>query len=426
MRASTVWQALMLPPWRLWASRWPWAALVYVLTSALLSLALVPVLLLTLIALPLWAILVGALDRTRLRLLGVAKLSSGHVRVPHGERRHWLGIRLTERATWRETSSMIGGLAFGAAALVAVFTQAITAIVLVVLPFQARVREIDVSVFADIRMRLGPDDWWLPLLLLPVFLALAAYVNAGLAAAQGAFARWLLAPRTREIDARVAQLTRSRAAIVAAHASERRRIERDLHDGVQQELVGIAARLGILEIELAAGDVDAARGALTRAQDQTDRALGALRETVRGIHPAVLTDHGLAAALDELPGRAALPVRIEGVRIPRLRPDAEAAAYFFVAEAVTNAAKHTTADRVIVRGDAVDDGWIVSVADNGHGGADPERGTGLRGIIERAEALDAAVHVRSPAGGPTEISLHLPGRLRQQGEGASDADTARR
>ena len=416
----------MLPPWRLWASRWPWSALVYVITSALMSLLLVPALVLTLVALPLWAILVGALDRRRLRLLGVAEVSSGHVRVPRGERGHWLSIRLTERATWREALSMVGGVAFGLAALVSVFTQAITAIVLVVLPIQARTRELDVNIFAELRMRLGPEDWWGPLLLLPVFLALAAYVNTALAAAQGAYARWLLAPRTGEIDVRVAQLTRSRAAIVAAHASERRRIERDLHDGVQQELVAIAARLGILDIELAAGDVKAARAALTRAQDQTDRALAALRETVRGIHPAILTDHGLAAALDELTGRAALPVHVEGTRIPRLRADAEAAAYFLVAEAVTNAAKHTTANRVIIRTETVEDGWLISVADNGHGGADPQRGTGLRGIIERAEALGARVRVQSPAGGPTEVTLHLPRGLILQGEGAVDADPARR
>jgi signal transduction histidine kinase len=321
---------------------------------------------------------------------------------------------------------MVGGLIFGAAALVALFAQAIVLIVLVVLPIQARTREVDVNVFADVRVRLGPDDWWTPLLVLPVFLALAAYVNTALAAAQGAYARWLLTPRSSEIDARVAQLTRSRAAILAAHASERRRIERDLHDGVQQELVGIAARLGILDIELAAGDTAAARIALAQAQDQTEVALAALRQSVRGIHPAVLTDHGVVAALDELAGRAALPLYIEGERMPRLRADAEAAAYFFVAEAATNAAKHSTATRVTVRVYPVDDGWVVSVADDGEGGADPQRGTGLRGIIERAEALGAEVHLRSPEGGPTELTLHVPGALANEATGVTHANPAGR
>lgn len=401
----------MLPPWRLLLSRWPWAALLYAASSVLLAVVTVPVLILTLVALPLWGMLAAAFERRRLGLLGAERPASGHVRVPPGERRHWLTIRLTEPATWREALAMLGGVAFGAANLISLFAQAVALTVVLVLPLQARTGHIDVLVFADLRMRLGSDDWWMPLLLLPVFLAIAAYLNVTLAAAQGAFLCWLLAPRSAEIDARVVQLTRSRAAIVVAHELERRRIERDLHDGVQQELVGIAVRLGVLELDLQSGDVAAARSALQHAQDQTERALETLRDTVRGIHPAVLTDHGIGAALDELAGRTAIPLRIMGAGIPRLTAHAEAAAYFFVAEAVSNAAKHTTATRVDVRLDAVEDGWGIKVSDDGRGGADPRRGTGLQGIIDRADALGASVRISSPEGGPTELTLHLPHAL---------------
>src|SRR5699024_4694970 len=142
-----------------------------------------------------------------------------------------------------------------------------------------------------------PEAWWYPPVLILVVLLVSAYLNAVLAAIHGASVRWLIAPRVEEIDQRVEQLTRSRAAIVTAHESERQRIERDLHDGVQQELVGIAARLGILELELQTGTDEARKNALRAAQAQTERALTSLRETARGIHPAVLSDHGLPAAL---------------------------------------------------------------------------------------------------------------------------------
>lgn len=404
----SLWQALMLPPWRFLASRWPWIALLHDIGSALLALILAPVLLITLVALPLWGVLVGALERRRLRLLGAGPIASGHVRVPSGERRNWLSIRLGEPATWRETASMLSGLVFGALALATLFAEAVVLIAVVGVPLQASVRPVDVRFFADVRMQLGPDLWWPPLLLAPFALILAAYLNAGLAALHGACARWLISPRTAEIDQRVAQLTRSRAAIMTAHETERRRIERDLHDGVQQELVGIAARLGILELELGAGDAEAALAALRGAQGQTERALAVLRETVRGIHPAVLGDHGLAAALDELSGRTAVPLRIEDAGFPRLRPDAEAAAYFFVAEAMTNAAKHTAATRAVVRLETTGSGSRVTVTDNGHGGADPDRGSGLRGLLGRAEALGAEMRITSPAGGPTVLTLLLP------------------
>lgn len=399
----------MLPPWRFLASRWPWAALMFALTSALIAVLLVALIVPTLLLLPLWGILLAVVDRRRLRLLGGQRVPSGHVQVPRAERRNWLNIRLTEPATWRETLSLLANLLLGAVSLGVLFFEGLfLALIIVALPLMVSRGEIDINLFSDARVVLGPDDWWRPVLVGLAALPIAAYVNGLLAALHGRCIRWLIAPRTAEIDERVAGLTRSRAAIVDAHEHERRRIERDLHDGVQQELVAIAARLGLLELELAGGDRAASEAALAAAQTQTERALQALRETVRGIHPALLSDRGLAAALEDLSGRSAMPLLIEDRGFPRLSPAAEAAAYFFVAEAVTNAAKHTAASRLEVVLGADERNATVLARDRGHGGVDLARGSGLRGLSERADALGGRLTVDSPAGGPTVLLLELP------------------
>lgn len=408
MRVSNVWQSLMLPPWRFLSSRWPWLGLVYSVTSALLALVLVPLVIVTFLLLPLWGMLVAAVDRRRLPLLGVPSPASGHVHVPSGERHNWLNVRLTEPATWRETLSMLAGLVLGVLALVVLCAEALVFAALVGIPVLARQRDAEINLFGDVHLVIGAETWWQPLMLIPVALVVFAYVNALLAALHGGCVRWLIAPRVAEIDQRVEQLTRSRAAIVTAHEQERRRLERDLHDGVQQDLVAIAVRLGMLELELAGGDDRSRKAALEEAQLQTERALTTLRNTVQGIHPAVLSDHGLAAALDDLAGRSAIPLRVEHHEFPRLAPESEAAAYFFAAEALTNAAKHTTAASVTVRLFAGPSGIRVEAEDHGHGGADAARGSGLRGLAERADALGGSLLISSPLGGPTRLTLTLP------------------
>ena len=217
MSARTVWQSLMLPPWRFLTSRWPWLGLLYTVLSALLTLVLIPVLVVTFIVLPLWGILIAALERRRLRLLGLSMPPSGHVHVPLDERRHWLNIRLMEPATWRETLSVLAGMVLGAIAVVVVFTQGMALAILIAIPMMATRRETNINLFGETRLVLGPDTWWQPLLLVPVALVLFAYVNATLAATHGACIRWFIAPRVAEIDLRVEELTRSRVAIVNAH-----------------------------------------------------------------------------------------------------------------------------------------------------------------------------------------------------------------
>jgi signal transduction histidine kinase len=203
------------------------------------------------------------------------------------------------------------------------------------------------------------------------------------------------------------QLAASRTRIVEAADAERRRLERNLHDGAQQRLVTLAVNLRLVEAHLA-GDPDAARARLADAQQQLGDALLELRELARGIHPAVLTDHGLGPAVDALASRSPVPLEVTDVPEDRLPSPVEAAAYYIVAEAVTNVAKYADASVVTVAVRPDGDRMVVEVADDGVGGADPASGTGLRGIADRVEALHGRVRISSPAGSGTRITAEIP------------------
>ena len=203
------------------------------------------------------------------------------------------------------------------------------------------------------------------------------------------------------------QVRASRARIVQAGDAERRRLERNLHDGAQQRLVALSLTLRLSEMRLAAGDPEA--GALVRqANVELADALEELRELARGIHPAILTDRGLAPALEMLAGRSSIPVEVCAAIEERLPAPVEAAAYYLVAEALTNASKHAdaTSGRVSM---AREDGYaVIEVADDGVGGADDRVGTGLRGLCDRVEALGGRLDVESPAGGGTTLRARIP------------------
>ena len=203
------------------------------------------------------------------------------------------------------------------------------------------------------------------------------------------------------------ELAASRARIVEAGDAERRRLERNLHDGAQQRLVAIALSLRMCERKVAEGD-PAALGLLGQAKAELADALEELRELARGIHPAVLTDRGLLPALEMLAGRASIPVEVATTLDERLPASVEAAAYYIVAEAVTNASKHARASRVQVNVDHTNGRVLVEVADDGVGGADLRRGSGLRGLRDRVEALGGELALASPAGAGTTLSARLP------------------
>jgi signal transduction histidine kinase len=193
---------------------------------------------------------------------------------------------------------------------------------------------------------------------------------------------------------------------VDAAEDERRRIERDLHDGAQQRLVALAMDLGMAREKLRT-DPQAATELVGEAHEEAKRALAELRDLARGIHPAVLADRGLDAAISALAARSPVPVGVD-VATGRLPGPVESTAYFVVAEALTNAAKHARAGELAVRIARQGDLLVVEVTDDGAGGADPARGNGLRGLADRVAAIDGRLTVTSPPGGPTLVRAELP------------------
>jgi signal transduction histidine kinase len=210
-----------------------------------------------------------------------------------------------------------------------------------------------------------------------------------------------------ELRARVAELSASRARIVQVGLSERRRIERDLHDGAQQRLVALRLQLRLAR-DQAGKDPDVAQQMLDGAMRELDEALAELRELARGIHPAVLADRGLEPALSALAGRAPLPVDVTEAPAERLPAPVEAAAYFVVAEALTNVARYAHANRASVAVERRNGHAVVEVRDDGVGGADASRGTGLTGLADRLSALDGRLEVHSPEGGGTVVRAQIP------------------
>jgi signal transduction histidine kinase len=203
------------------------------------------------------------------------------------------------------------------------------------------------------------------------------------------------------------QLTASRARIVEAGVAERRRLERNLHDGAQQRLVTLAVHLRIAQESLR-DDPAAAELMLTSVGEDLKLALEELRELARGLHPAVLTDRGLEPALHSLANRAPFPVEIVGVLATRLDEAVEAAVYYVVAESLTNAAKHADASGARVEISATDGEVVVEISDNGSGGASIDRGAGIRGLVDRIEALGGRLDLTSPLAGGTVVRAALP------------------
>jgi PAS domain S-box-containing protein len=215
----------------------------------------------------------------------------------------------------------------------------------------------------------------------------------------------LLALGLASAEAR-SELAASRARIVAAGDAERRRLERNLHDGAQQQLVTLSLALRIARSRL--DDSDAAAGLLDAASDQLTEALAELRELARGIHPAILTDQGLGAAVEALAGRCPLPVEVS-IDVPdRMSREVEATAYYVVAEALTNTAKYANAEQVGVHVSHGDAQLTVEIADDGAGGADRTRGSGLSGLADRVSAVGGRLRVVSPPGGGTAVTAELP------------------
>jgi signal transduction histidine kinase len=257
------------------------------------------------------------------------------------------------------------------------------------------------------RLPLGlPVDAYLTLIGIALLFA-APWVTTGVRALDVTAARALLGPsRAEELEHRVEHLTQTRAGVVDAADAERRRLERDLHDGTQQRLVSLAMNLGMARAQ--AETAEEAREAIAEAHEAAKAALAELRDLIRGLHPAVLEDRGLDAALSGVAARMPIPVRLT-VDLPRRPPPViEAVAYFVVSEGLANVAKHAEASQAEVFVQRAGDRLHVIISDDGVGGADPSRGTGLAGLARRASSVDGTFEISSPPGGPTLLTVDLP------------------
>jgi signal transduction histidine kinase len=213
--------------------------------------------------------------------------------------------------------------------------------------------------------------------------------------------------RARALRERVDDLRDARQRILAAADAERRRIERDLHDGAQQRMVAVAVTLGLAEARIKSDPAGAAE-LIAQARDEAQAAVKELRELARGIHPRVLSDLGLCAAIEALAARAPIPVKVTGSPPDGMPHEVEAAAYFVSAEALTNVAKYAQASEAFVRLSHADGRLRVEIRDNGVGGADVNTGSGLRGLRDRVEALDGTFELQSPPGEGTTVAVEFP------------------
>lgn len=383
--------------------------LVVLLTLGTFGLLLAPIL----VGLPLLALVVlsggpvGALERRRLRLAAPGPaLPDPHATPAEPGLAAWARLRLTERATWRELAytGLLGFVLWPLDVLVLFGALGMPG-AMIGAPVQLATTS---SADGDARIvKLWLIDSYGQALLctvLGVVLLLALlWPLVQYARARAALARLLLAPSEVEVERRLTEVTRSRARLVAAFEAERRRIERDLHDGAQQRLVSLSMTLGLARLDAPPELADR----LACAHHEADQALVELRELIHGIHPQVLADYGLPDALADAADRSAVPVEVD-VDLPRFADSVEAAAYFAVREALANIGRHSGAERAWISGRYAGERLRLEVRDDGTGGADPARGTGLTGLADRLAVLDGTLSVHSPAGGPTVLNLEIP------------------
>ena len=384
---------------------------VVVVVSVALSIGMMPVFLL---GVPIgWVALMvshglGQVSRSRAGIYGTPIPES----VRPLTRRSWLG-RLAERLRsgprWREIAHHLVELPVCAISYAVVAAAWCGSMAMALLPAYVGTFPGDSAKFYFFEIGASDPERWLALAVGVIGLVFVApWITIGAAATQWALADRLLGPTEDErLAAQVTELqTRSTAAVDSAEA-ERRRIERDLHDGAQQRLVALAATLGAARDKLD-DDPEAGKELVASAHEEAKAALVEIRDLVRGIHPVILEDRGIDAALSAVVARSPVPVVLD-VQVPERPPAAvESAAYFVVTEALTNVARHSGATRAHVSIARAADRLVVEIRDNGHGGADASKGTGLHGLRERVAGMGGTSYVISPEGGPTTILVELP------------------
>jgi signal transduction histidine kinase len=364
-------------------------------------------------------------ERWRLRALLDTRLPAPYRPLPRGPVLARVWARAADPALWRGLMYLLLLLPIGLVELVVVLLL-IFSTVLVSYPlwFWALPDGVAIRATSAFVADTVPKALLVTLVGLVLASAASAFVPHA-SRAHAALGRRLLGPSKRVgLDERVEALTEGRTKAVEAAIAERRRIERDLHDGAQQRLVSLAMALGMARQKLengagkgAAGDPEATE-LIREAHEEAKRALAEIRDLIRGIHPAVLTDRGLDAAVSALAHRSPVPTSVDVELDERPSEVAEITAYFVIAEALANVAKHSGASEASVRlrrergllarnGERLGDLLVAEVVDDGGGGA-YTAGTGLAGLADRAVVLDGHLTVESPAGGPTRVRAELP------------------
>ncbi|MFI7438828.1 sensor histidine kinase [Nonomuraea indica] len=383
MLDGTALEALTQRPTRYLRSPWPWRSAAYLLTGTLLGLAAaVPVAVLSaeeatagVVAVVAAAVAatpaLGRFERWRLRLVD---------RLP---------LPVTPRRGWREAA--LGAVTMLALWWIDLVMLGVTVAGPVLLVLSPVVQPAGHPVVLGVASVAG-------VLLLPV----AAYTVTAWAGARAGMVRAILAPESSELR----EVKRSRARLVDAFELERRRIERDLHDGAQQRLVALTMSLGMARLDLPP-DTPVSR-LVGLAHDEAKQALAELRELIRGVHPQVLTDRGLPAAVRDVAGRSPVPVDVDLPLAARLPTGVEVTAYYVVSEALANVAKHSRATRATVSGRVRGGALLLEIHDDGRGGADPAGGTGLTGLADRLAVVGGRLSLSSPAGGPTRMRVEIP------------------
>lgn len=393
-----------------------WRALRFLavgVVSGLIGLAMVPLVLITLIGWPLVPAVANLLrwragvERRRVRRFTGAPVEE-HYRELTGNVPERIGVVVRDPAARRDLAWLVGHA----------FSAPIMGLLAIGLPLGA-VNAVAIPFYwwampaNEPASSLFPVTDWGRALATPLvglaYVALALLIVPAFARVRVWWARMLLRPaRGSRLSERVAELIASRAAALEAHGAELRRIERDLHDGTQNRLVGVVMHLGIAERALRR-DPESALPLILRAQNAASDALSELRGVVRSIYPPVLTERGLDGAVAALVARCSVPCTLAVSELRRAPAAVESAAYFVVAEALTNVAKHSGANRAEVslstrEGELL----VIEVFDDGQGGASEEGGTGLLGIRRRVAAFDGRMTLVSPSGGPTLVTVELP------------------
>ncbi|WP_112243293.1 sensor histidine kinase [Kribbella monticola] len=423
--ATSVASPVPRAPWRLWRSPYLWLATVHLLGDAVavlvVGLLVLLMLIVAVLALPLAYLGIpltvgatrlvyaaGGWERARAAITRDQVIPPLMPPARTGSAAKDARAALADRALWRQFGYFVllfGMACVGVPAIVLAWS---VPPVLIALPFYY-------SGWAAGRSQLGPFEidsvtkaGVVGALALLFLLFVSPLLIRGLSAADGVLARNLLgASATGALVKRVDQLVESRQQVVDSVEAERRRMERDLHDGAQQRLVSLAMTLGRARSRLGTSNPGVLE-LIEQAHAEAMQAITELRDLTRGLHPPVLTDRGLDAAISAVAARAPFPVRVD-IRVP-VRPSLtiESIVYFVVTESLTNIAKHAQAARAAIQIIRVGDRLRLVVTDDGRGGADPDRGTGLQGLIDRVSGVDGDFSVVSPIGGPTVVTVEVP------------------